>query len=295
MNIHNNFFKTLLLIIITAITAHAQDRIAKLSFGKIDPYFLEVTYDKTSHLIFPQPIRYVDLGSDYLIASKAEDASNVLRLKAAIKDFEDETNISVITEDGSFYSFDVLYNHYPESMTYDIQTMNNEVERQNNQILFEEYGNSSPALIQLLLQTIYKENKRIVKHIASKSFGIQFSLKGLYIHNGKYYFHTELKNETNIPFEIDFINFKILDKKIAKRTVVQEKSIIPLRNYNSLVEICGTSSEREVFLLDQFTITDDKLLLIEIFEKNGGRHQTLRIENSDLVKARLISDLHVKF
>src|SRR5690606_14216642 len=108
MNIHNNFFKTLVLIIITAITAHAQDRNAKLSFGKIDPYFLEVTYDKTSQLILPQPIRYVDLGSDYLIASKAEDASNVLRLKAAIKDFEDETSISVITEDGSFYSFDVL-------------------------------------------------------------------------------------------------------------------------------------------------------------------------------------------
>ena len=35
--------------------------------------------------------------------------------------------------------------------------------------------------------------------------------------------------------------------------------------------------------------------LIEIFEKNGGRHQTLQVENSDLIKARLIDDMHLKF
>jgi hypothetical protein len=36
----------------------------------------------------------------------------------------------------------------------------------------------------------------IVKHIRAKSFGIQFILKGIYIHNGKYYFHT---NSQTIP------------------------------------------------------------------------------------------------
>ena len=33
----------------------------------------------------------------------------------------------------------------------------------------------------------------------------------------------------------------------------------------------------------------------EIFEKNGGRRQTLQVENSDLIKARLIDDMHLKF
>lgn len=69
------------------------------------PYGLDVTFDKTVHLIFPAPIRYVDLGSNNLIAGKAEDAENVLRVKAAVKDFETETNMSVICEDGSFYAF----------------------------------------------------------------------------------------------------------------------------------------------------------------------------------------------
>ena len=98
-----------------------------------------------------------------------------------------------------------------------------------------------------------------------------------------------------MPFQIDFVNFKVVDKKVAKRTVVQERPMIPLRTYKPLTEIAGHTTEQNVFLLDQFTIADDKVLLIEIFEKNGGRQQTLQVENLDLIKARLINDMHLKF
>lgn len=297
MKNHLKTFWAIALILGFAVQSYAQDSIrTPLALGKIEPYKMEVTYDKTSHLIFPTAIRYVDLGSEYLIAGKAEDAENVLRVKATVRDFEPETNFSVITNDGRFYSFNVYYSSYPEALSYDLLTMQKAVNKANgNDVLFEELGNNSPSLAGLLLETIYNKDKRIVKHIGAKSFGIQFILKGNYIHNGKYYFHTELRNRTNVPFQIDFINFKVVDKKVAKRTVVQERPMIPLRTYKPLDEIGGKSTEQNVFLLDQFTIADDKVLLIEIFEKNGGRHQTLQIENSDLIKARLINDMHLKF
>ncbi|SFW67272.1 conjugative transposon protein TraN [Chitinophaga sancti] len=297
MKNHLKTFWAFALIIGFAVTSYAQDSIrTPLALGKIEPYRMEVTYDKTSHLIFPTAIRYVDLGSEYLIAGKAEDAENVLRVKASVRNFEPETNFSVITNDGRFYSFNVYYSSYPETMSYDLLTMQKAVDKANgNDVLFEELGNNSPSLAGLLLKTIYKKDKRIVKHIGAKSFGSQFILKGIYIHNGKYYFHTELRNKTNVPFEIDFINFKVVDKKVAKRTVVQEHPLTPLRTYKPLNSIAGKTTEQNVFLLDQFTIADDKVLLIEIFEKNGGRHQTLQVENSDLIKARLINDMHLKF
>ena len=297
MKNHIKTFWAFALIIGFAVNTFAQDSIkAPLNLGKIEPYQMQVTYDKTTHLIFPTAIRYVDLGSEYLIAGKAEDAENVLRVKASVKDFETETNFSVITNDGRFYSFNVYYSAYPEALSYDLLTMQKAVDKENgNDVLFEELGNNSPSLAGLLLETIYSKDKRIVKHIGAKSFGIQFILKGIYIHNGKYYFHTELRNKTNVPFQIDFINFKVVDKKVAKRTVVQERPMIPLRTYKPLDEIGGKLTEQNVFLLDQFTIADDKVLLIEIFEKNGGRHQTLQVENSDLIKARLINDMHLKF
>jgi conjugative transposon TraN protein len=290
-------FRAAALMIGFATASFAQETAkTPLALGSIESYEMQVTYDKTSHLIFPSAIRYVDLGSEYLIASKAEDAQNVLRVKASVKDFEPETNFSVITDDGRFYSFDAYYSTLPATLGYNLLTMQKAVDKSAAQdVLFEELGNNSPSLAGLILETIYKKDKRFVKHIGSKSFGIQFILKGIYIHNSKYYFHTELANRANVPFQIDFINFKVVDKKIAKRTVIQERPMIPLRIYKPLGEIVGKEIEQNVFLLDQFTIADDKVLLIEIFEKNGGRHQTLQVENSDLIKARLISDMHLKF
>jgi conjugative transposon TraN protein len=289
-------FWNLVLMIVPVVSVMAQDNEkSSLASGSIAPYQMEVTYDKTSHLIFPTAIRYVDLGSEYLIAGKAEEAENVLRIKASVKHFESETNFSVITNDGRFYSFNVHYNSCPETLSYDLQMMQKTIDKSNgNDVLFEELGNNSPSLAGLILETIYKKNKRIVKHIGAKSFGIQFSIKGIYIHNDKYYFHTELANQTNIPFQIDFIHFKLIDKKLAKRTVIQEKPIIPLRFYKRLDAISGKTMDQNVFLLDQFTIADDKVLQIQIFEKNGGRHQTLQVENSDLIKARLINEMHLK-
>ena len=267
----------------------------KLNMGKIEPYEIPVTYSKTSHLIFPAAIRYVDLGSEYLIAGKADDTENVLRIKAAVRDFEEETNFSVVTDDGRFYNFNVFYSAFPASFNYDLLTMQKASDRESgNDVLFKELGKSPPSLAGLLLETIYKKNKRVVKHIGSKSHGIQFLLKGIYVHNGKFYFHLELRNKSNVPFNIDFVNFKVVDKKVARRTVVQEKPMNPLRMYKPLDGIAGNTTEQNVFLLDQFTITDDKVLVIGIFEKNGGRQQVLQVENSDLVKAKLIKDMQLK-
>ena len=125
----NNLFKTFWGVALTigfALTSFAQNNVnlkSPLALGVIEPYKMQVTYDKTSHLIFPTAIRYVDLGSEYLIAGKADDAENVLRVKASIRHFETETNFSVITNDGSFYSFDVEYNEYPNVLSYDLLTM----------------------------------------------------------------------------------------------------------------------------------------------------------------------------
>jgi conjugative transposon TraN protein len=286
-----------LLVLVVSYTTNSQIKhtapdTTKLNLGKIEPYKIEVTYSKTSHLIFPTAIRYVDLGSEYLVASKAEDAENVLRVKAVVRNFKEETNFSVITEDGHFYNFNVLYNSFPVTMNYNLLEMQKEISRANTKdVLFEELGKNAPSLVDNLMGRIYRKDKSSIKHIGSKSFGIQFLLKGIYIHDDKFYFHTELRNFSEVSFQIDFVTFKVVDKKVAKRTVIQERMLTPLRIYKPLDEIIGNTVERNVFLLDQFTIADDKILFIGIYEKNGSRHQVLQIKNSDLVKAKRIKNM----
>ena len=90
----------------------------KLGFSQMIPsHGLEITYDKTVHVIFPASVKYVDLGSTNLIAGKADGAENVIRVKATTRNFREETNMSVITEDGNFYTFNVKYADEPLSMT----------------------------------------------------------------------------------------------------------------------------------------------------------------------------------
>ena len=61
-----------------------------------------------------------------------------------------------------------------------------------------------------------------------------------------------------------------------------------------MVEIAGKSTVRTVYALPKSTIPDDKLLLVELYEKNGGRHQSIRVENSDIVNAKEIDELKIK-
>ena len=272
----------------------------KLTFDRmIPPHGLEVTYDKTVHIIFPSAVRYVDLGSPNLIAGKADGAENVIRVKATVKNFRQETNLSVITEDGSFYTFNVKYANEPLLLNVEMTDFihdGEEVNRPNNamEIYLKELGSESPMLVRMIMKSIYKNEKREVKHIGCKRFGIQYLLKGIYTHNGLLYFHTQIRNSSNVPFDVDFITFKIVDKKVAKRTAIQEQVIFPLRAYNYAIRVAGKKDESTVFAMDKFTIPDDKQLVVELNEKNGGRHQSFIIENEDLVRAKVINELRVK-
>ena len=246
----------------------------KLMFDRmIPPHGLEVTYDKTVHILFPAPVRYVDLGSPNLIAGKADGAENVIRVKATVKNFRNETNMSVITEDGSFYTFNVKYADEPLLLNVEMADFLHDgstVNRPNN------------------AQEIY------LKELGSKRFGIQYILKGVYVHNDLLYLHTEIKNSSNVPFDVDYISFKVVDKKVAKRTAIQEQVLFPVRAFNYAVRVAGKQSERTVFCLPKFTIPDDKQLVVELCEKNGGRHQSFIVENEDLVLAKVINELKVR-
>ena len=272
----------------------------KLTFDRmIPPHGLEVTYDKTVHILFPASVKYVDLGSEDLIAGKADGAENVIRVKATTEGFPGETNFSVICEDGSFFSFNAKYAREPEMLNIEMKDFlenedTSDFSHTRMNIHFRELTGESPLLVKLIMQSIYKNNDRKVRHLGSKRFGIQFLIKGIYTYNGMLYVHTQTKNSSNVPFDTDFIRFKITDKKVPKRTAIQETVLDAVRSYNEVIEIAGKSTVCTVYALPKFTIPDDKLLVVELYEKNGGRHQTIRVENADIVNAEVIDELKIK-
>ena len=306
---------TIVLTVVSVISVNAQEYeqndfytkgdlfsgyVRPLTYNRmIPPYALEITFSKTVHIIFPAAIRYVDLGSADLLAAKAGSAENVLRVKAAVQGFSRESNLSVITEEGSYYTFNVKYAEEPVKLSIEMADFLHtgyEPVKPGNELAVQlsDLGSESPYLVRLIMETIHKNNRTKIRHIGSRNFGVQYLLKGIYSHNELLFFHLQLKNTSNVSFNVDYITFKIVDKKVAKRTAIQEQVLLPLRSYNQMVTVAGDKEERTVFALSKFTIPDDKQLIIMLTEKNGGRDQTLTVENADLVRAEVLHNLSVK-
>lgn len=269
----------------------------------IRPLRIAAGFTKTVHILFPSPVTYIDIGSMDIIAGKADGAENVVRVKAAVKDFAAETNLTVITEDGGFYTFDVHYAENPAVSTVNLllqeprseqPAASNPPQPQPSQVpaegrvLLREVGREKPATVKRMLNDIYRQNRTDLKGIHSKRYGIEVKVLGIYVHNDVIYIHTCISNDTNISFEVDSRRFVVADRKLTKRTAQQQTPSDILRVCNDPYIVRGRQRQRTVFALPKLTISDDKVLLLELIEKNGARHQTVEIGSKELLQAKVM-------
>lgn len=268
---------------------------AQIPQSEITPRQVEVSFNKTTHLIFPAPVQYVDLGSTDIIADKATGAANVVRLKAAVRDFQAETNLTVITADGRFYAFDVRYADDPGQLSIrimnDLQAQIPEGKAPTVPVRLDALDGDDAARIDIAMEQIYNNDKPQIKHIGYKRYGLQTLLTGIYIDSeGWLYFGIEMRNDSRIPFDIDHIRMYVRDKRLPRRTAVQDIEIVPVRRLHPLSEIDTGKTGRTVWAIPKMTIPDGKALHIDIYERGGGRHQSLRVENRDILAAKPIPE-----
>lgn len=292
-------------LLVAAITA---TRVMAKPVGEapqeIRPQRIEAGFTKTVHILFPSPVTYIDIGSMDIIAGKADGAENVVRVKAAVRNFTAETNLTVITEDGGFFTFDVHYAENPVVSTLNLTVQDQQTEgvkepvaagdplptvpASEGRVLLREVGREKPATIKRMLSDIYRQNRTDVKGIRVKKYGIGVEVLGIYVSNDVIYIHTCMYNDTNISFEMDSRHFIVADRKLTKRTAQQQTPLEILRVCNDPAVVRGHQRQRTVFALPKLTISDDKVLLLEIIEKNGARHQTIEIPSRELLKAKVL-------
>ena len=205
---------------------------------ELTPRTIEVGFTKTVHILFPAPITYIDIGSMAIIAGKADGAENVVRVKAAVRDFAEETNLTVITEDGGFYTFDARYAENPATSTIEIvaaespaaqpASTSEPARADEGRVLLREVGRERPATVKRVLSDIYRQNRVDVKGIHTRKYGVEVEVRGIYVHNDVIYLHVQIANNTNISFEVDYRRFVVADRKAAKRTAQQQRIIEPL-------------------------------------------------------------------
>ena len=231
---------------------------------------LAVTTDKTTSLIFPFPIKYVDRGTKDVIVQSVKEDERILLVKAASKQFA-ETNISVGTGDGNVYEFTVNYAAQPAVLVMHLPP--------NKKATISSYAHA----------ILNNPPKRIVK---VEHGGVISKLTGIYIKDDVIYYQLEIHNHSPLDFDIDILQFHIVDKKRSKRTALQENELVPLYIAGNKSKVKAYNFSVIVVALDKFTIPDAKFLEIRLMEKNGGRHFNLKVYNGQLLKARVLPELY---
>lgn len=231
---------------------------------------LSITTSKTTSLIFPFPVKHVDRGTRDILVQQVAEADNILLVKAASADFS-ETNLSVITGDGSLYSFSVCYLPNPPLWVYKLPVQ--------KEASVASYANS-------LL-----DNPPVIRAGYDKKGAVEAKVTGIYIKGEVIYYQLSLLNQSPIDYDIAFLRFYIKDKKQPKRTAVQEVEVVPQYVAGNISNIKATSSSKVVVAMEKFTIPDEKYVAIEIGEKAGGRHLLLKVKNTNIIRAIPLPDL----
>ncbi|MBS1512780.1 MAG: DUF4138 domain-containing protein [Bacteroidetes bacterium] len=231
---------------------------------------LNITTDKTTSLVFPFAIKHVDRGTSSVLAQQVKEAPEILLVKAAEKDFA-ETNLSVVTDDGSVYAFTVSYDSKPAVWVLYLPV--------NRTATISSYAN------------MILDNEKTVRKIKDKKYNMQSGIRGIYIKDNIIYYQLYIRNDGTVDYDVDLLRFFIKDKKRSKRTAVQEVEQKPVHITGNYSKIKGNSNTVFVVALDKFTIPDKKYLAVQITEKNGGRHFMLKVSNKDIMQAKVLPDL----
>lgn len=245
----------------------------------IEPYPLLITENKTTNLVFPTAIKSVDRGSADVLVQKAKGMEHMLLLKAGRASFE-ETNLSVVTDDGQLYSFLLNYSGNPPQLNL---VFKGDVRRNSTvQGSIKENRPVSAIAESLAGRQPIQHGGRVRK------MGMELRLNGLFIEEDVLYFRLALQNRSNVRFDTDLLSFYIGDRKKGKRAAAQELELKPLYIYGDTMTIHGRSTNTIVVAFSKFTLPERKYLSLQLTEKSGGRHMHLRVPGGAVLGAQLI-------
>jgi conjugative transposon TraN protein len=231
------------------------------------------------HLIFPDEVKYIDFGSDNILAEQATNLQNIVRV-ALVRKFSAPTNVSVATADKEFFTFDFFYDEEQNNFSY---VIGGSESISDNPVLLQKEDMSDKSK-EVIIERI-AEKGRTIYNLGQRKNKIEFSIQNVFIQDNKLIFRFSIINESNIKYDIDYLKFYTVDKKRNRKTASQiiESQPLFIDNFSNLIE--GKSENIFIVGFEKFTIPDNKYFIIEINERNGGRHIVFEVDNRDIINA----------
>ncbi|TXJ24852.1 MAG: DUF4138 domain-containing protein [Chitinophagaceae bacterium] len=261
--------------IIQTIEAPAAKRIASFP--------LSITTEQTTVLIFPSNVKSVDRGSASLLCKVVTEAPNVLKLKAA-NDSLTDTNLNVFVADGTLFPFSVNYQKVPDLLTLDFTLP--KLSDNWHPVKISQYPLNEAEIQQF--SDIVAGLPPFQRRPHSKRIGsMRAQVSGKYYQQGILFFQFTLENQSQLPYELDFMRCYIRDNRSSRRSSDLEKEIKPLFvRWVGGNTISSHSQSQVVIAFDKFTIANNKHFSVEFFEKGGDRNMRIKIKGKQILRVR---------
>ena len=244
---------------------------------------IAVSVFKSTFIYFTDPVVSTDLGMNDAYDVLFE--KNYVKVTAIKQKPGYQTNLTVTTETG-IYAFLLDYQDQPEKLYFfpedysPLRVLGKPSNIQNHNT--KSSGNID-------IEQSCKELFEMVMEYPIVGFSkadVNFYMDKVYVRDNKFYLKFYLKNESNIDYDIDFVKFHIKNKKQIKRSSQQEIYLEPLYTFHEVKKLKANSSESIVFVLDKFTIMNDKQFFVEFEEKKGERNVSFQVMNKDIFQAQ---------
>ena len=241
---------------------------------------LTVNENVTTVITASEPIRFVDISTDHVVGD--QPINNTIRLKP--KEGAD------VHEDGDIIAIVTVVTERYRSQYALIYTTRLTEAVTDKQIQPEEripYHNPSVTMstedMTQFARKIWNSPARI-RNVATKQHRMTMRLNNIYSIGEYFFLDFSIENRTNIRFDIDEIRVKLCDKKQSKATNVQMIELTPAMILDESKRF--SKGYRNVIVIKKMTFPNDKILSIEISEKQiSGRNITLNIDYEDVLYA----------
>ena len=239
---------------------------------------LTVNEQITTVITASEPVRFVDISTDKVVGDQPID--NIIRLKPKEAGHEDGEVLAVVTIVTERYrsQYALVYTTRMKEAVTDKEILLQEREAYNNPAV-----SMSTADMTRYARRIWNSPAKI-RNVATKAHRMVMRLNNIHSVGDYFFIDFSIENKTNIRFDIDEIRVKLADKKLAKATNAQTIELTP-----SLVLEPGKAFKhgyRNVIVVRKMTFPNDKLLTIEITEKQiSGRNISLNIDYEDVLSA----------
>ncbi|UOB16662.1 DUF4138 domain-containing protein [Abyssalbus ytuae] len=240
---------------------------------------------KTTHLIFNDKIKYLDIGSRYFVTDTIENIIKVKHIGGDFteKDEEKKTNITIITRKGDYYSIPLFFERNIANTTYKLDPLSNKnnISMSQNQKKAAEYE-----------MICHLSRKAADNYNIKGNRDLLFTkVSGIFYKENYIAIRIEVKNFSTIDLNIDHFLFRFIkNKRYAQDAVYQERVLRPVMVCNETDKVKGVGGiEVFSFIFEKFTPNDNEKLQVDIIEKNGGRSTTITIPRKKLLTPKLIN------